>query len=282
MFKLIVENASGQKLELTRQRNIHVIGVDGLNPTDANIITSTMAGSDGSRFNSAVANQKNIVIHLRLTGDVETNRLTLYKYFRIKQYCKIYYQNDHRDVYCEGYVESFENDRFVVNNQADISIICPSSWFHQINTEKFQMSQVLPMFEFPFSIPKEGIEFSVLDRTQRTTVINSGEVDTGILIELAASSDVSNPRLYNADTNEVMKINIEMQAGDLIQVSTVKGNKYVRMVRAGVTTNIINRLDKYPVWFQLPPGETDFTYECDSGTEFLTVTFTVQNLFEGV
>ena len=130
--------------------------------------------------------------------------------------------------------------------------------------------------------PEEGIEFSVLDRTQRTTVVNSGEVDTGILIELAASSDVSNPRLYNADTNDVMKINIDMQAGDLIQISTVKGNKYVRLVRAGVTTNIINQLDKYPVWFQLPPGETDFTYECDNGTEFLTVTFTVQNLFEGV
>lgn len=282
MFKLTVENASGERLELTRQKNLHVIGIDGLNPTDANIITSTVAGSDGARFNSAIANQKNIVIRLRLTGNVEAVRLTLYRYFRIKQYCKVYYQNGHRDVYCEGYVESFENDRFVMDNQADISIICPSPWFHQIHAMNYEMSQVRAMFEFPFSIPKDGVEFSTLDKTQRTTVVNDGEVETGVLIELSAASDVSNPRLYNADTNEVMRINTEMRKGDIIRISTVKGNKYVQLFRSGITTNIINQLDKNPTWFQLMPGETDFTYECDEGAEFLTVAFIIQNLFEGV
>lgn len=282
MFNLTIENKDGQRLDLTNEKNCVVVGIDGLTPPSADIATSAIAMNDGTRFNSATVNQRNIVIRLQLIADVENTRILLYRYFRIKQYCKIFYKNSNRDVYCEGYIETFENDRFAINNQVDISIICPSPWFKTLNEVVFDMSQVLPMFEFPFDIEKEGEEFSVLNKNTRTTVINSGDIETGIIMELRATSDVVNPRIYNADTNEMIGLNFEMQGGDVIRISTVKGSKYVRLIRDGVTSNIINALMKNPVWFQVSTGETPFTYDCTSGNDFFSVQFTIQNLFEGV
>lgn len=282
MFNLKIENQAGKTINLTNDRNCTVIGIDGLTPPSANILTSRISMNDGTRFNGAVVNQRNVVIRLRLTNNVEEMRILLYNYFRIKQYCKIYYSNDIRDVYCEGYVESVENDRFVLNNQVDISIICPSPWFKELNEIVFDISQVLSMFEFPFAIEADGIEFSILNKNLLNTITNNGDVETGILIELYATDKVVNPRIYNAENHDMLGLNFEMINGDKIEISTVKGAKYVRLIRDGITTNIINTLMKNPVWFQIKVGSTDFTYDCTSGNEFLAIKFRGRNLFEGV
>lgn len=282
MFNLIIENPSGERIELTNEKNCEIIGIDGLNPPSANIITSNISMNDGTRFNSATVNQRNIVIHLQLTYDVENTRIMLYRYFRIKQYCKIFYKNGSRDVYCEGYVETFENDRFVVNNQVDISIICPSPWFKAIDDVVADMSQILAMFEFPFAIEEEGKEFSVLDRNVLTVITNGGDVDTGFIMQLMATGNVKNPKIYNADTLGMIGLTFNMVAGDMIEISTVKGDKYVRLIRGGQSSNIINSLNKNPDWFQIQPGESNFVYDCDEGNDFFSVKFITQNLFEGV
>ena len=281
MYNLKIENTAGQILNLSSERNIVITGIDGLAPPAATIVTNNIVMYDGSRFNSARVNQRNIVIRMRLVKDVAETRILLYKYFKIKQWCKIYFSNGLRDVYCEGYVETFENDRFALNNEIQISIICPSPWFKELDEITFNMAFSLSMFEFPFSI-EESIEFSVLHENLLTTITNSGDVETGVLLELSASSEVVNPRIFNADTREMIGLNFTMQNGDLIRISTFKGSKYVKLFRKGVESNIINHIMDSPDWFQLPVGDTNFTYDCTSGSEFFSVKFISQNLYEGV
>lgn len=282
MYSLSIENKAGQRIALSSEKNIVITNIEGLTPPTATINTSDVAMHDGARFNSSKVRKRNIVITLRLIRDVERMRILLYKYFRIKQWCKIYYTNESRDVYCEGYVEAFENDRFVMNNEVQISIICPYPWFKELDEIVFNMSTMSDMFEFPFAIEEVGVEFSVIDENILTPVINSGDVDTGVVLELSATNDVVNPRIYNADTQEMLGLNFTMIAGDLIRISTVKGEKYVKLIRDGVETNIINHLMSAPTWFQIPVGETNFTYDCTMGGESFSVKFIGRNLFEGV
>lgn len=284
MFRLIVENKAGERFDLTNERTLSIVSIDGLTPPGASIITNEVAMHDGTRFNAAMVGERNLVLHLKLTGDVERTRINLYRFFRIKQYCKIYYQNGTRDVYCEGYVEAIDGDLFSRLQSIDISILCPSPWFRELAEISFDMSQVLAMFEFPFSIGAEGMEFSVLEKNLLVPITNSGDVDTGIVLTCYATGEVINPRIYNADTHDMLALEFTMAAGDEIHISTMQGDKYVRHVRHGVTRNIINMLvkDPRPVWFTIPAGVTNFTYDCDSGTEFFSVKFIGQNLFEGV
>lgn len=282
MYSLSIENKAGQRIALSDEKNVVITKIDGLTPPAASIITNTVAMHDGSKFNSSRVEPRNIVISMRLTNDVEKTRILLYKYFRIKQWCKIYYANDSRNVYCEGYVEAFENDRFALSNEVQISIVCPSPWLKELDEIVFNMSLLMDMFEFPFSIESRGVEFSSLSQNALTPVINSGDVETGIILELSATNEVVNPRIYNADTHEMIGLNFTMIAGDLIRISTVKGEKYVKLIRDGVETNILNSLMSAPAWFQVPVGETNFTYDCTSGKDAFSVKFIGRNLFEGV
>lgn len=282
MFRLIVENKAGERFDLTNERTLSIVSIDGLTPPGASIITNEVAMHDGTRFNAAMVGERNLVLHLKLTGDVERTRINLYRFFRIKQYCKIYYQNGTRDVYCEGYVEAIDGDLFSRLQSIDISILCPSPWFRELNQIYFDMSQVLNCFEFPFMIDSDGIPFSELETELLVPIVNSGDIETGVILKLYASGEVINPRIYNADTHEMLGLDFTMIIGDEIQISTMRGDKYVRHIRKGIVNNIFNSLMKKPSWFQIPTGVTNFTYDCESGNEFLSIQFIGQNLFEGV
>ena len=153
MFSLKVENAKGAILELTNdETNFQVTNVEGLTPPNATINTSDFANGDGSSFNSSKIPNREIVITVYINGDVQTNRLTLYQYFRNKNWCKIYYTDDQRDVYIEGYVQAFEAPIFTQKQVAQISILCPDPYFKDIETIIQSISKALKKFTFPFSI----------------------------------------------------------------------------------------------------------------------------------
>ena len=85
MFTLSVENDRGEKLELTHNKKYTVTNITGLNPPKATINTSPVSNFDGVRQNGSRAEPRNLVITVVIEGDIEANRINLYKYFKIKR-----------------------------------------------------------------------------------------------------------------------------------------------------------------------------------------------------
>ena len=86
MFTLKVENKKGAIFELTHKEDQYQItNIDGITPPNANINTSDYANGDGSSFNSSKIPNREIVITINIKGDVQKNRLALYRYFRNKE-----------------------------------------------------------------------------------------------------------------------------------------------------------------------------------------------------
>ena len=282
MYHLIVENEKGDRLELTNNRNYDVLEVTGTNPPTAAINTVKVAGFDGSRFNSSRVEQRNIVITLNIQHPIEANRLTLYQFFRVKRWVKIYYRNNRRDVYTEGYVESFENNPWTQLQQPQISIICPQSYWLATADTTVKFSNSVAAFEFPFSIPAEGIEFSTL--IQETSVaLNIGEIETGGTIQFHALADqIINPKFYNRTTNTFFGIDIEMNHGDLITINTQQGEKSVTLLRDGETSNLLADRSYGSTWLTFQPGENELSFGADEGTENLECMLTITQKFEGV
>ena len=71
-------------------------------------------------------------------------------------------------------------------------------------------------------------------------------------------------------------------AGDDIIISTVRGNKYISLLREGIYTNILNALDKESDWFQLTKGDNIFAYTADEGAENLQFKIENRIIYEGV
>lgn len=282
MYTLIVENEFKEQLTLTNCEVCDVLKVDGLNPPPATINTSKVVGIDGSRFNSSRIEQRNIVILLNIKYPIEYNRQQLYKYFRSKRWCRLYYQNDSRDVYIDGYVESFENDQFSMTQQPQISIICPQSFFKNRLNNSIEFSTTISKFEFPFSISDEGTEFGVIEKSI-TKLIDIGEVETGGLIAFIATTDqILNPTIYNRTTQEYFGLNFDMNEGDVIYVNTIKGQKSVTLLRDGVSTNIIDTIREGSNWIKFIPGENEISYGSDEGESNLMVNISLTQQFEGV
>ncbi|MSA02905.1 phage tail family protein [Lactonifactor sp. BIOML-A3] len=282
MYFLAIENKKGEQLPLTGTQNYDVISIDGLNPPTATINASESAAFDGSLFNGSRLGVRSLVITIRINPDIELNRINLYRYIRSKEYIKVYYKNGTRDVFIEGYVETFECDLFSDKEQAQISILCPRPYFRAMQTVITDFFNVIKMFHFPFAIEAAGIPFSELEGNLFKSIVNEGDVACGVRIELRATGEVVTPKIYNVDTRGYFIVNITMKAGDVITINTVRGEKYIEFTAGGVTTNIINKVQRGSEWFQLEPGDNVFTYEAEQYINNLSCTFILTDMYQGV
>lgn len=287
MYSLSVRNDKGELLTLTNNPDFSILDVSGTNPPVGTINTVNIAGFDGSRFNSARAEPRNIVILLNIHPPMEENRLKLYKFFRIKQPVRVFMKNAHRDVYIDGYVETVENNPWTQLQQPQISIICPQPYWKNAKETVVNFSYSTPLFEFPFAIPAEGIEFSTREMAAVATV-DVGEIDTGGIIELtAAYGNVKNPIFYNRTTQEFFGVTVDMVQGDKVIINTLRGQKSVKLVHNGTETNLIANRTDGSTWLQFVAGENEISYSADvveqePTADNLLVRFIVTRLFEGV
>lgn len=152
--------------------------IDGLGPVKANIVTTKNVTSDGDIYNSARADKRNIVFTLGF--DIRTNlglnmiedvRHKSYQFFPLKSLVKVNIETDKRELYTYGYVESNEPDIFSNDETAQISVICPDSYFTSANERDESLSQLKPVFKFPFEVIEEKLPFiDLLEPDQEYTV----------------------------------------------------------------------------------------------------------------
>lgn len=276
-----------------------VKSVTGLGPGSATINTTEVSTNDGGLFNSSRLSSRNIVLSLVFLwkASVEDVRQLSYKYFPIKKKLKLLIETDNRKAEIEGYVET--NDPNIFSNQegTDVSIICPYPYFYSagedgLNTTIF--SGIEPMFEFPFSNESLIENLLIMGEIQNKTeqvITYSGDSEIGVTITISALGEASNITIYNTGTREVMKIDTNKLAsltgsgivsGDEIIICTVKGSKSIVLVRSGVTTNILNCLDKNSDWFQLAKGDNVFAYTAEEGSSNLQFKIENRVVYEGV
>lgn len=293
MFNLKIENARGQKFTLTnKESEYQILNIDGLNPPKAAIQSAKVAGMDGSRFASSLLEERNVVITIKINGDVEANRLYLYNYFRTKQYCKIYYENSRRNVYAEGHVETIECGLFDNGQKMQVSIICNDPYWKDIEEMIFDISQVVGVFEFPFAFGGDGvidptdtdeaIEFSYINKDNYVNVFNESDDESGFIIEITALGEVTNPVIYSVDTNESICVNTTLDAGDVLTINSNKGEKSIICKHNGDDINYLRYLDRTSSWLKLRIGDNQFILDAESGSELMQVLFKHRMKYEGV
>lgn len=279
----IIKNSSGQELELIGNSLYDLINIDGLNPPGVTINKSEIVNLDGSRINSTRLNDRNIVITLNIRPPIEQNRILLYTYFRGKSNCEIKITTETRSVRIAGTVETFENNHFGNIQQPQISIICPKPYFLDEEEVATEFTTLVPLFEFPFSIPAEGIEFSRRETTVHK-IINAGDVEIGAKITFTASDTVMYPTVLNLTTNEFLKVAANMWKGDVLTINTNKGEKSIKVKRAldGTTLNLLANRMSGSTWLQLVPGDNDISFSADTGSDYLTMSLSISKKYEGI
>ena len=285
MYSLKIENTNGEIFELTHDfSDYYVTKVEGLTPPATTINTAKAGIIDGTFFNSASVEERNIVISLTINGDIEANRQKLYRIFPRKTACTVYFKNANRDVKIKGYVETIECDPFVKREKAQISIICPRPYFEALATLYAELAAVLALFEFPFAIEEDNpIPFSEATDYPIAEIMNEGDAEAGCIISIEVNDTIQGIKIINTSTQQFFYLDSAFVDHDKITISTISGQMGVTRERGGTKTNILNYVGANSAWLRLAPGVNYFTYTIDDGdTEDVEITFEATTLYGGV
>ena len=265
MYTASVETELGSLVLTQNEAQWQLVSIVGLNPPNAQINTTTIAGMDGAKFNSSKLNTRNLVLTIRINGNVDSNRMLLYRMFRTKELVTFYYQHNSIDVMARGYVDTCTCDIFKKGEQMQVSIICPFPYWQSVDEIISDISNSQPSFTFPFTINSgEPVVISSYVSDRQTVVYNDTDTDTGMTIEIDFKNGVEEFFLANGN-GEYFGLDEAFVTGDKVIVNTVKGQKNVQLVRDGETTGLFGALQPGSTFFQLKPGVNRFWYECDGG-----------------
>lgn len=285
MFTLQVITESEERLDINDLVNFATISADGMASINANISTVAIPNVDRSIVTGSYVEKRNIVLGIKPLCDVEEKRQLIYRFFRIKHYVTLRYCFGERNVTIKGIVESIDLNPWSADVMLQISIICDQPFWEDAVFMITDISRLEKLFEFPFSI-EIPVEIARYNDDIVRTVLNTGDVDTGVVISLRATDIVINPEIYSIDERKTIKLNTIMIGGDTITIDTRPGSKSIKLVRAGEVRNIINLIERKNTtknnWFVLSAGENRFAYMAQQGSEFLEVSIEHANLYQGV
>lgn len=284
------------ELRFPEKSGFLILGIEGLGPSKADINITDVNTMDGAVYNSARVTSRNIVFSLAFIEKptIEDTRQKSYKYFPTKKRIKIEIETDNRISYTYGYVESNEPNIFSKQEGCVISVICPDPYLYGSEDSITSFASLTPLFEFPFSnesTSAELIEFGSYSMQTSKDVYYEGDAEVGIVINIHAIGSANDVSITNVLTLDELSIDSavliallgsDITAGDEIEISTVKGNKYAIITRDAVVTNIMNALGKYPDWLTLQKGDNIFAYAADTGITNLQFTIRNKIAYEGI
>lgn len=241
--------------------------IGGLNPVKASIVSSSVAQKDGTQYQSSRREARNITMKLGLglfyRGSARTLRKQLYGFLMPQSNVLLRFIMDDEDdeppVEIRGKVEGFESDFFTKEPEVDISIMC---------------------FDPNFIVPEPVVITDYANWDPEADYIDyEGSVETGIQFRLEINRDVNHFTIENTPPDGIKRI-LEYSgpmliAGDVLDISTVAGNKYVMRTRAGKTESILYAVTPYSDWVNLYPGLNDLRFMVDYVSGYLPMAYRI-------
>ena len=302
MFSLQLENDSANIVNINDGVNYLVTYASGLNPPSASIFTAKSPNRKGTKYNGSTLDERNIVLSIKLLGNIEANRNALYDWVDTEQYIKVRYQNGTKNVYCEGYVQDCSIDLFTDNEVVSVAIICPNPYWLDLQEIAVDISSITNQFTLPFAISFEGVEeievenpdgstattymnkgvpFSTVRESNTTTIFNGGN-ETGAKFHIKCITDIANFVIRDdKDATKSFAINTTLERGSIVIIDTESSPKTCKAYKPdGTVENLLKYLFN-PTWFTLKKGTNIFSYQFTGyGKAEMTISFT--NKYLGV
>lgn len=286
MNKLDFISARGDVLPLAYNKYFTLSNVDGMTAAETDLSTVTIGGIDGETVNNVQTTARGIIVDLRINSgvDVEEAKRQILKVVKLKQRGKLVWTQNDRTVEIVGIVEAVNMPRFVNGAVMQINLYCEQPYWEDVDEVVQRINEAINLHYFTTNsldmlyFPEEGVPFGEYDTTRVKTFYNAGDVSVGVEITIVAHDTVTNPIIYNQDGNYIgvgyeyesasggagigtawVSNPFIMQAGDVLVITTHKGNKSVKH-----NGNVIfDKIKPLSTWLQLATGDNTFSINSD-------------------
>lgn len=278
-YKLTLQNEAGRIIDINDGKNFQVLNCRGLTPPSAELFLSKSPNRKGARYNGSSLSERTIEIDIKLLGDVEANRNLLYDWANPESYCRINYSNFLKNVYCEGIVESATLELFTNSQVMSIVIVCSDPYLKSLYTIFQEINQYLRQFTFPFSIDRNGIPFSTSKNSTLTTFTYNG-VRVGFKAYVIIKGEINRIQITNQRDASYFALSKHFEAEQILLIDSSASPKKVTNLTTG--ENLLKYMSAKSTWLKLFTGQNQFSYEVDTNSEDVEVTFSLNDRFLGV
>lgn len=273
-MELIFENASGQRLDLLRNRNKFVlIAAEGLHGVEVDFIETESAYTDGAYIENARALPRGIALKFQFVGDVAASLDFFHGVVKSKQVGRLIKTEEERETKIQGRVTVPPYSRLSSAVTVELQLYCGQPYWEDVQELVGTISEIIDLLYFPEAgrgFPEAGVPFGSLNPEKTQKITNDGDTSVGLTIVINALGEVKNPRIScstGAQNGWYMALNTELADGDEVIISTHKRNKFI-------TINGSAYKDGAPIlaaleyvgddWLQLETGENIFNISSDT------------------
>lgn len=283
-MELTYRNADGASVILRQAKPLFLTKLDGAGRIRQTISTFHAPEQDGAFYISSTLDMRNITIEgTILAHSVDESfeyRKQLLKIFTPKLRGTLIYRS--RQIACIVEEAGFSQGNITRAPAFFISLLCPSPFFESLETIREELASWQGNFLFPLQIKPPGIELGIRQPSQIITIDNIGDVPCGCEIVFKALGTIDTPELLNLDTNEFIRINKVMTAGEEIHVYTHFAGKKVTQLIGTTATNAFPLLDVGSTFLQLDAGRNTLRYDAEDNIDLLEVSILYRPQFLGV
>lgn len=286
--KLTYRNERGESIVFSSRSIYHVDiakDVKGLGDIHNDIYSTNSMGQDGDTYIDSRVKAREIEIfghiNARRGAEVLEYRHRLNRIINAKYAGTLLYEYGDYARVIDCRVEDNTFGKRKILQPFTTSLICPNPYWRKTHKTRDDIASWLGAFTFPVKITPTW-KMGFRQPSYIVNVYNAGDVGAGIKVEFRALGVVSKPKILNVDTGEFIKINFDMEAGDVITVNTGYGEKDVSLYRGGVTSDAFRYIDQYTSYIKLLIGDNLFHYSADTGIDNLEVSIYHDDLYSGV
>lgn len=290
-MELYLLNKNNQKLDLLNNKHRFILkGAEALHGIETDIKTSESPYMDGAIVDDVRALPRGIELTFKLIGNIQQSIDYFTSIIKSKQFVTLVEKNKGREIAIKGVATIPPYSRMSKSCELVLSLYCPQPYWEDIEEVVAIIDDVIALLNFPINgqyFTQIGRPFGVIDMGLIKTLTNEGDVNVGALFVLEATTgEVVNPRI-SCSTGEqngwYMQLNITMHENDKIEISTVKGNKYIKFNGSETYNNtpILSYLEfNGNDWLQLEQGSNTFNVTTASGDKHIYFNATYKRRYE--
>ena len=272
-MKLDFISARGVILPLVNNPLFHIVNVDGMTTSATDISSVVVGGIDGDEVNNIQAQPRSIIFDLEIREgvNVEDAKRAVLQVVKLKQRGSLIWEQNNKTLNITGVVESVDMPRFTNEVIMQIALHCEQPFWEDIDYIIQQIDEAIRLHYFTsvegdmLYFPEQGIPLGEFDVSRTRHINNAGDVSVGLEIEILAYKTVTNPIIYDTDGHffgvgygDGIK-KVVMHEGDIVRITTHKGNKTVTMNG----TSILGRIKPQSTWLQMQAGENTFSVDSE-------------------
>lgn len=267
MEKIIITNPRGESVTLDRFANPYLLeSLDGVGDTGVTNQAQTAPHQDGETAIDTILQTRYITVIASILGStresIRVSRANLQHILNPKlgeSLIRYEYDGGVKEIYGKAeQMPSFKPGDRLSNwhQRTQLVLRCSNPYWKSVEQVSDPMSAYIGLFEYPVEYP---VEYGTQGASQ--TFTNNGDVDVPVEIEFHGPA--TNPVVMNETTGAFIKINRDLQEGDILLLNTDPNDLYV-MING---ENVFNWVDASSILsgFVLVPGDNLISYSADAG-----------------